>query len=168
MQKHVHLVDLVKRFPTNIFFQNLASIQKRTSPKQFDHLAEKSDEGSTSNLSTKRGTAYRRPRTRACADSTSHAALVLALHKQASRSKSNQQYPSNAVGKLFLGESNLSTINLSSTKKETSLSTLTYHNSNAENGSASEEHRPALYESRESHAGSRRHSALRMRALCQN
>ena len=32
MQKHVNLVDLVKSFPTNIIVQNLASIQKRTSP----------------------------------------------------------------------------------------------------------------------------------------
>ena len=47
MQKHVNLVDLVKSFPTNIFLQNLASIQKRTSPTKFDHLAEKSDKGST-------------------------------------------------------------------------------------------------------------------------
>ena len=53
MQKHVNLVDLVKSFPTHIFLQNLASIQKRTSPRKFDHLAEKSDKGSTSNLSTK-------------------------------------------------------------------------------------------------------------------
>ena len=53
VQKHVNLVDLVKSFPTNIFLQNLASIQKRTSPTKFDHLAEKSDEGSISNLSTK-------------------------------------------------------------------------------------------------------------------
>ena len=53
MQKHVNLVDLVKSFPTNIFLQSLASIQKRTSPKKFAHLAEKSEEGSTSNLSTK-------------------------------------------------------------------------------------------------------------------
>ena len=53
MQKHVHLVDLVKSFPTNIYLQNLASIQKRTSPVKFAHLAEKSEEGSTSNLSTK-------------------------------------------------------------------------------------------------------------------
>ena len=57
MQKHVHLVDLVKSFPTNIFLQNLASIQKRTSPIKFDHLAKKSEKGSISNLSTKvRGT----------------------------------------------------------------------------------------------------------------
>ena len=31
MQKHANLVDLVKRFPTNIYLQNLASIQPRTS-----------------------------------------------------------------------------------------------------------------------------------------
>ena len=53
MQKHVHLVDLVKSFPTNILLQNLASIQKRTSPVKFAHLAEKSGKGSISNLSTK-------------------------------------------------------------------------------------------------------------------
>ena len=53
MQKHVNLVDLVKSFPTNIFLQNLASIQKRTSPVKFAHLAEKSEKGSISNLSTK-------------------------------------------------------------------------------------------------------------------
>ena len=53
MQKHVNLVDLVKSFPTNIFLQNLASIQKRTSPVKFAHLAEKSGKGSISNLSTK-------------------------------------------------------------------------------------------------------------------
>ena len=53
MQKHVNLVDLVKSFPTNILLQNLASIQKRTSPIKFAHLAEKSEEGSISNLSTK-------------------------------------------------------------------------------------------------------------------
>ena len=35
MQKHVNLVDLVKSFPTNIYLQNLASIQKRTSPVKF-------------------------------------------------------------------------------------------------------------------------------------
>ena len=57
MQKHVNLVDLVKSFPTNIFLQNLASIQKRTSPIKFDHLAEKSENGSISNLSTKRSAA---------------------------------------------------------------------------------------------------------------
>ena len=53
MQKHVNLVDLVKSFPTNIFLQNLASIQKRTSPLKFAHLVEKSEKGSISNLSTK-------------------------------------------------------------------------------------------------------------------
>ena len=53
MQKHVNLVDLVKSFPTNIYLQNLASIQKRTSPVKFAHLAEKSEKGSISNLSIK-------------------------------------------------------------------------------------------------------------------
>ena len=53
MQKHVNLVDLVTSFPANIFLQNLASIQKRTSPIQFAHLAEESENGSISNLSTK-------------------------------------------------------------------------------------------------------------------
>ena len=57
MQKHVNLVDLIKSFPTNIFLQNLASIQKRTSPIKFAHLAEKSENGSISNLSTKAGAA---------------------------------------------------------------------------------------------------------------
>ena len=51
VQKHVNLVDLVKSFPTNIYLQNLASIQKRTSPVKFAHLAEKSGKGSISNLS---------------------------------------------------------------------------------------------------------------------
>ena len=64
MQKHVNLVDLAKSFPTNIFLQNLASIQKRTSPVKFAHLAEKSGKGSISNLSTKatRRPSRRRPR----------------------------------------------------------------------------------------------------------
>ena len=53
MQKHVNLVDLIKSFPTNILLQNLASIEKRMSPLKFDHLAEKSEHGSISNLSTK-------------------------------------------------------------------------------------------------------------------
>ena len=53
MQKHVNLVDLDKSFRTNIFLQNLVSIQKRTSPIKFAHLAEKSGNGSISNLSTK-------------------------------------------------------------------------------------------------------------------
>ena len=60
MQKHVNLVDLVKSFPTNIFLQNLASIQKRTSPIKFAQLAEKSGNGSISNLSTKVETALQR------------------------------------------------------------------------------------------------------------
>ena len=59
MQKHVNLVDLVKSFPTNIYLQNLASIQKRTSPVKFAHLAEKSEKGSISNLSTKVGAVER-------------------------------------------------------------------------------------------------------------
>ena len=37
--------------------QILASIQQRTSPLKFDHLAEKSEQGSISNLSTKAATA---------------------------------------------------------------------------------------------------------------
>ena len=53
MQKHVNLVDLAKSFPTNIYLQNLASIQKRASPVKFAHLAEKSGKGLISNLSTK-------------------------------------------------------------------------------------------------------------------
>ena len=53
MQKHVNLVDLVKSFPTNIFLQDLASILRRTSPIKFAHLAEKSENDSISNLSTK-------------------------------------------------------------------------------------------------------------------
>ena len=56
MQKHVNLVDLVKSFPTNIFLQNLASIQRRTSPVKFAHLAEQLGNGSISNLSTKEQT----------------------------------------------------------------------------------------------------------------
>ena len=59
MQKHVNLVDLVKSFPTNIYLQNLASIQERTSPVKFAHLAEKSVKGSIPNLSTKAGPAYK-------------------------------------------------------------------------------------------------------------
>ena len=64
MQKHVNLVDLVKSFPTNIYLQNLASIQKRTSPIKFAHLAEKSEKGSISNLSTKAAAAEPAPETR--------------------------------------------------------------------------------------------------------
>ena len=53
MQKHVNLVDLVQSFATNIYLQNLASMQKRTSTIKFAHLAEKFEKGSISNLSTK-------------------------------------------------------------------------------------------------------------------
>ena len=53
VQKHVNHVDLVKSFPTSIFLQNLASIQKIKSPVKFAHLAEESANGSLSNLSTK-------------------------------------------------------------------------------------------------------------------
>ena len=53
MQKHANIVDLVKSFRTNILLQNLASMQKRTSPLKFDYLADKSEKGSMSNLSTK-------------------------------------------------------------------------------------------------------------------
>ena len=58
MQKHVNLVDLVKSFPTNMYLQNLASIQKRTSPLKFAHMAGKSEYGSISNLSTEAVTDY--------------------------------------------------------------------------------------------------------------
>ena len=54
MQKNVNLVDLAKSFPTNIYLQNLASIEKRTSPVKFANLDEKSGKGSISNLSTKK------------------------------------------------------------------------------------------------------------------
>ena len=70
MQKHVNLVDLVKSFPTNIYMQNLASIQKRTSTIKLAHLAEKSENGSISNLSTKpSAAAAARPARRRAADS---------------------------------------------------------------------------------------------------
>ena len=57
MQKSANLEDLVKSFPMNIFLQYLTSIQKRTSPMKFAHLAENSEEGSIPNLSTKVGAA---------------------------------------------------------------------------------------------------------------
>ena len=60
MQKHVNLVDLVKSFPKNMLLQKLASIQKRASPLKFAHLAEYSEKGSISNLSTKTRTSARR------------------------------------------------------------------------------------------------------------
>ena len=56
MQKHINLVDLVRSFPTNIYLQNVASMQKITSPIKFAHLAEKSEKASISNLSTKGST----------------------------------------------------------------------------------------------------------------
>ena len=40
--KGVHCVDLDESFQTHIYLQNLASIQPRTSPVKFAHLAEKS------------------------------------------------------------------------------------------------------------------------------
>ena len=55
MRKDVCLVDLVKRFPTNIYLQNLASIQKRTSPVKFAHLAEKSEKHSRYGVHEPRG-----------------------------------------------------------------------------------------------------------------
>ena len=61
MHERVNLVDLVKSFPTNIYLQNLASIQKRKSPIKFAHLAEKSGKGSISNLSTKADAGRSRP-----------------------------------------------------------------------------------------------------------
>ena len=36
VQRYVHLVDLVKRFPTNIYLQKSASIQQRTSLSKFE------------------------------------------------------------------------------------------------------------------------------------
>ena len=51
MQKPVNLADLVTSFPTNIYLQNLGSIQQRTSLMKFAQLAEKSETGSISNLS---------------------------------------------------------------------------------------------------------------------
>ena len=79
MQKHVNLVDLVKSFPTTILVQNLASIQKRTNPLKFGHLAGKSEKGSISNLSTKRRTGRRsgrRPVLRLVQDGLHHLALL--------------------------------------------------------------------------------------------
>ena len=68
--KGVHCVDLGESFQTHILLQNLASIQKRTSSIKFDHLAEKSEKGSISNLSTKAATA---PSAAAAARSASRA-----------------------------------------------------------------------------------------------
>ena len=71
MQKHVNLVDLVKSFPTNIFLQNLASIQKRTIPVKFAHLAVKSENGSISNLPTKVHPLWRYCETCSCCSASS-------------------------------------------------------------------------------------------------
>ena len=43
MQKNANLVELEKCCQTHIFLQNLASMQKKTSPIKFAHLAEKSE-----------------------------------------------------------------------------------------------------------------------------
>ena len=77
MQKHVHLVDLVKSFPTNIFLQNLASTQKRTNPVKLDHLAEKSEQSSISNLSTKLQT---EPSHFALAEAALHQQIIRDFH----------------------------------------------------------------------------------------
>ena len=69
MQKQVNLVDLVKSSPTNICLQNLAS--KRTSPIKFAHLAEKSENGSISNLSTKVHPLWRYCETCSCCSASS-------------------------------------------------------------------------------------------------
>ena len=53
----------------------LASIQKRTSPIKFDHLAEKSDKGSMSNLSTKPATSPAAPSRRTWTSSATSRAL---------------------------------------------------------------------------------------------
>ena len=53
MQRIAKLVDLEKCFPMSIWLQKLASIQRRTSTIKFDHLVEKSEQGSVSNLLTK-------------------------------------------------------------------------------------------------------------------
>ena len=82
VQKHVNLVDLVKSFPTNIYLQNLASIQKRTSPVKFALLAEKSEKGSISNLSTKV------PRSRRCRSTSSWACCAPSLRTPTSLSSS--------------------------------------------------------------------------------
>ena len=53
VQRCANLVDLEKCLNMNIWLQKSASIRKRTSPLKFDHLAEKSEYASISNLSTK-------------------------------------------------------------------------------------------------------------------
>ena len=53
MQRIGNLVDLEKRCKMSIWLQNFALIQPRTSPLKFDHLAEKSEKDSVSNLAPK-------------------------------------------------------------------------------------------------------------------
>ena len=56
VQRIGNLVDLEKRCKMSIWLQNFALIQPRTSPLKFDHLAEKSEKDSVSNLAPKLGT----------------------------------------------------------------------------------------------------------------
>ena len=53
VQRIGNLVDLEKRCNMTIWLQHFASIQPRTSPLKFDHLAEKSEKDSVSNLAPK-------------------------------------------------------------------------------------------------------------------
>ena len=53
MRRIANLVDLEKCCKMNIWLQKSALIQKRTSLRKFDHLAEKSEKDSIANLSTK-------------------------------------------------------------------------------------------------------------------
>ena len=53
MQRIGNLVDLEKRCKISTWQQNFASIQPRTSPIKFDHLAEKSEKDTVSNLAPK-------------------------------------------------------------------------------------------------------------------
>ena len=55
MQRNVNLVDLENPCKMNIWLQKSALIQPRTSLLKFDHLAEKSEKDSVSNLFTKLG-----------------------------------------------------------------------------------------------------------------
>ena len=82
MQKHVNLVDLVMSFPTDILLQNLASIQKRTSPIKFANLAEKSENGSISNLSTKIRTESFASRRSSSSTSAAKSAGVTFIHSR--------------------------------------------------------------------------------------
>ena len=58
MQKHVNLVDLVKSFPTNIFLQNLASTQKRTSPTNFEKDPARLQHGGSRTATASQDTAH--------------------------------------------------------------------------------------------------------------